>query len=103
MILGTSIKTGAIENYGSEAQQRQPIAVEVAKLAASIANHAQQVSEIANIKLQPVMTSETPRACNGQAKDSVEYPPLFSDLRNSLQGIESALNSIEYMLSRTEL
>ncbi len=86
------------------APTRQPVSAEVAQFAQNLANRAQALAERVNGKLHSVMTSETPRACGGAiAKDSVEYPPLFSDMRNSFQGIDSALDSIEYALSRTEL
>ena len=106
MSLGNQNKPSAIESYvlgATAVKERNPAAVEVAQLATRIANYAQTIAENANSKLQSVMTGETPRNCSAPCKDSEEYPPLFSDLRNSLQGIESALDNINYMLSRTEL
>lgn len=85
------------------AHERQPVAVEVMNYAQNLAGRAQTLAERLNGKLHTVMTSETPRACVASLKDGAEYPPLFSDLRNSFQGIDSALDSIEYALSRTEL
>ena len=83
---------------------RKPVSVEVAEFAQNLANRAQDIADRVDGKLHSVMTSSTPRELvNACVKDSVEYPPLFSDLRINLQGIESALNSIEYAMSRTEL
>ena len=104
MSLVNTTKSPAMEHHSLVVpKERNPVAVDVAQLATRIANYAQTVAENANSKLQSVMTSETPRNCSASCKDSVEYPPLFSDLRNSLQGIESALDNIDYMISRTEL
>ena len=85
------------------APARQPVAVEVMNYAQNLAGRAQTLAELLSGKLHPVMTSETPRACGAALKDGTEYPPLFSDLRNSFQGIDAALDTIEYALSRTEL
>ena len=82
---------------------RQPVSVEVVQFAQNLASRAQSLAERVNGKLHPVMTSETPHACGTSSKDSAEYPPMFSDLRNSFQGIDAALDSIEYAMSRTEL
>lgn len=83
---------------------RQPVSQEVAQFAQNLASRAQALAEMVNGKLHPVMTSETPRPLSAACeKESVEYPPLFSDIRCNLFGIENALNSIEYALSRTEL
>ena len=87
----------------SQQPARQPVAADVMQYAQNLANRAQSLAERVNGKLHPVMTSETPRACGAVCKDSVEYPPMFSDLRDNLQGIDAALDSIEYALSRTEL
>ena len=85
------------------AQTRQPVAAEVAQFAQNLNQRAASLAELVNGKLHPVMTSDYPRECCKPTPDSVEYPPLFSDLRGNLQGIEVALNAIEYALSRTEL
>ena len=82
---------------------RQPVAAEVAQFAQNLNQRAVSLAERVNGKLHPVMTSDYPRECCKPTPDSVEYPPLFSDLRGNLQGIEGALNAIEYALSRTEL
>lgn len=86
-----------------EAPARQSVAIEVTQFADSLANRAQQLVGRVNEKLQPVMSSEVPRACSASTKESMEYPPLFADLRSNFQAISSALESIEYAMSRTEL
>lgn len=82
---------------------RQPVSADVMQYANNLANRAQSLAERVNEKLHPVMTSETPRARGTVCKDSVEYPPMFADMRNNLQRIDAALDSIEYAMSRTEL
>jgi len=91
----------AIQEAGCTA--RQPVAAEVAQFAERLAKQAQQLAERVNGKLHSVMTSEGPRPCEVSGKDSMEYPPLFSDLRENLIAINGALDSIEYAMSRTEL
>lgn len=88
---------------GAGSPDRQPVAAEVANFAERLARRAQELAERVNGKLHSVMTSECPRPCEGIGKDSQEYPPLFADLRGNFQSIASALDSIEYALSRTEL
>ncbi len=93
-------------NYaGQDAAQpgRQPVSAEVAQLAEYLSSRAQALAERVNVKLHSVMTSDCTRPCEVAGKDSTEYPPLFADLRGNLRGIDSALDSIEYALSRTEL
>ncbi len=88
----------------SERPVRLPVATEVAQFAERLANQAQSLADRVNGKLQPVMTSDCPRPCEDAcSKNSIEYPPLFNDLRGHLIAINSALESIEYSLSRTEL
>lgn len=82
---------------------RRPVASEVADFAQSLANRAAALSERVNCKLESVMVASCPLPDAIEAKDSKEYPPLFSDLRNSLRGIEAALENIESAMSRTEL
>lgn len=87
----------------AECTARQTVAAEVAQFAERLANQAQTLAEQVSNKLHSVMISEYPRPCEVASKDSTEYPPLFSDLRGNLMTINSALESIEYTLSRTEL
>lgn len=84
---------------------RQPVAAEVAQFAERLAKQAQVLADKVNGKLHSVMTSDRPQPCNplSDSKDSVEYPPLFNDLRGNLSAIELAFASIEHALSRTEL
>lgn len=89
--------------YNNAPTCRQTVASEVTEFAQSLANRAQSLAERVEGKLNSVMTSAAPRDCGDACSPSVEYPPLFSELRNSLQGIEASLNTIEYALSRTEL
>jgi hypothetical protein len=91
----------AIQN--AECSARQPVAAEVVQFAERLANQAQALAERVNGKLHSVMTSDCPRPCEVTGKDSIEYPPLFSDLRGKLIAINGALESIEYAISRTEL
>lgn len=83
---------------------RQTIAAEVAQLAQRMADRAQQLVEQMHKKLHPVMTAPYyPPPREAAITDSIEYPPLFFDLRGNLMAINGALESIEHALSRTEL
>ena len=82
---------------------REPVSAEVASYVQRLAERALFLADRVNGKLHSVMTSECPRACEEKGKDLVEYPPLFSDIRSNLNGIENALDSIESAMSRTEL
>mgnify|MGYP001559326346 CR=1 FL=1 len=88
-------------NIGCEAVRR-PVAAEVAEFAQFLANRATALSERVNFKLESVMAADCPRPCDTERKEQ-QYPPLFSDMRNSFRGIEVALDSIENAISRTEL
>jgi hypothetical protein len=81
---------------------KEPISVDVANYATRLADRAQRIAEDMSIKLQPVMVDAMPQEGNKRAPDE-NYPPLFSDLRNSFQGIENALDKIEDALLRTAL
>ena len=82
---------------------REPLAADILRYGESLANRAQSLAERVNGKLRPVMTSETPRAMPDCAKDAREWPPLFNELRNYFDAVGSALESIDYAMSRTEL
>lgn len=87
----------------ANAPTRKSVAAEVVQFAQNLNQRATSLAEHVNKKLHPVMTSDYPRECTKPPSDSAEYPPLFSDLRGNLQGIEGALNAIEFALLRTEL
>lgn len=76
------------ENSGqnAECQNRQPIAIEVVQFADRIACQAQALAERVNDKLYSVMTSDCQRPYDVVGRDSIEYPPLFSDLRAVADG-----------------
>lgn len=82
---------------------RQPVSADVLRTAENLANRAQRLSDQVGTKLQPVMAQDCPRPCGATATDGKEYPPLFADLRNNFIAIESALDSIEASINRTEL
>ena len=83
--------------------KNQPISADIAQFARDLASRAQDISDLVDDKLSPVMTRARLPSDDVQGNDMVEYPPLFSDLRSSLLNIEAALNSIVYAMSRTEL
>lgn len=82
---------------------RETVAQEVMQYASRLAEMADKVSSRVQGKLQPVMLSDRPCGTVEKAKEPREYPPLFEELRNRLQVIESSLYSIENSISRTEL
>lgn len=90
-------------NQAAKPTARQPVSADVMQYAQNLSDRAQSLAERVIEKLHPVMTSDAPRACAALCKESVEYPPMFADLRSSLQGIDAALDSIEGAMSRTEL
>lgn len=82
---------------------RLPVAGEVAQFAERLAREAQFLAEQVNGKLYSVMTSDYQQPCEAESQDSIEYPPLFSELRVNLISINNALKAIEYAIARTEL
>ena len=91
------------ETQIAQKPERQPVSADVMQYAQALNQRATSLAERVNGKLHPVMTSDYPREDRNPVPDSVEYPPLFSELRGNLRGIESALSDIEHALSRTEL
>lgn len=81
---------------------RQTVASQALDYITKVCDMADRIAARAYERLQPVMAPSTPR---GQPEniDQVEWPPLFSDIRNKMQAIEAALDSIDDALSRTEL
>lgn len=88
---------------GVIATPKQSAAGEVVHLAQNLNQRAMELVGRMNDKLYPVMVSDRPREERKPPIGNIEYPPLFSDLLGNLRGIEDALDTIEYTLSRTEL
>lgn len=98
-----SMTVNTIEKYESPQEQRAPIADEVRQFAIDTANRAEKLSIQLNEKLKSVMnTGDTSCPDDGVLEMDI-YPPLFNELRESLQTINSALNSISTAISCTEL
>jgi hypothetical protein len=82
---------------------REPVAAEICKFAAGLAERAENLAARLSGKLSPVTTSATPTCGMERGIDSKEYPPLFAELRTRFFTLETAMNQIEDTLSRTEL
>lgn len=83
---------------------RVTVAQEVLDFSYQLAERAANLAERVQGKLSGVMVSPAPACNTGEAeKLSREYPPLFSELRGRLYHFQTALDTIEDALSRTEL
>ena len=97
-------KEGAsIDCSNSVAPPREPIAAEICKFAAGLAERAENLAARVGGKLSTVATSPAPQCREDSKLDSREYPPLFAELRNRFFTLSSAMDQIEDTLSRTEL
>lgn len=100
---GTKMLGPNMSRFENMSANKESIAIEVSKYATRLAERAQRLSEEMAGALRPVMTDDKPQVSYGKDMEEQPYPPLFSDLRNSFQNIENALNGIENTLSRTAL
>ncbi len=82
---------------------REPVAAEICKFAAELADRAETLANRVGGKLNPVTTSACPQPVRGEGKDCREYPPLFSELRGRFFSLANSLDSIEDTMSRVEL
>lgn len=85
---------------------REPIASEIASLAAILAGRAEETAGRVADKLVPICSPEHPQPpLVGLNKADIirEYPPLFEDLRDKLLCIERAFNRINNVLDRAEV
>ena len=82
---------------------RESAAVEVMRFADQLSNRAQDLAKRVEEKLGPIAMEDTPKNIGNECKEARIYPLLFSEFRNKLLAIESAFNSIDSTISRTEL
>ena len=82
---------------------REPVSISLLRRAADLSAKAQKLAENAGVRLQPVMASEPPVCVREVDDPDTDFPPLFSELRGSLRGIDMALDAIDSLLSRVEL
>lgn len=82
---------------------REPVAAEICKFAAELAERAEMLANRVGGKLSPVATSACPQPLRGEGKECREYPPLFSELRSRFFSLANSLDSIEETISRVEL
>lgn len=74
------------------------------KQAASVATFAGDVKDVAFNRLAPVMGIPNPKAESAEKPVPMEpFPPLFDELRRSLNSINDSLLAIREALSLTEL
>lgn len=82
----------------------EPVAAEICKFAAALADRADLLAQRINGKLSCVATSSLPTCeSGGISKNGREYPPLFAELRERFVSLECSLNHIEDTIARTEL
>lgn len=83
---------------------RKSVGTQVCQQGNMLADRAQKLVDRVFTKLQPVMRQNGP-STNDNRKEHVQedYPPMFNDLRDSMDRIEQALNNIDEAISRTEL
>ena len=82
--------------------ERRPVAMDICDFASALAERIDQVNRGFANRLEPITTSPEPQEDCG-TKGGREYPPLFEDLQSNFLRIESALNSLENILSRVEV
>ena len=81
---------------------KEPIGQELLKRYANLADKAKELAERVQTKLIPIMNN-APTVAEDEGKDMLEYPPLFSELREYYKTIKNALNDIDACLSRVEI
>lgn len=96
------INTKAVCDGGS-CEPRTPVSKEILAGLEMLAVRADSLAVRANDVLAPVMVSSNPPPTGTEGKLKREYPPLFSKMRELIEGINNSLESIESNLSRTEL
>lgn len=82
--------------------KREPISHEIMNFVERLANQAEKTAGRASEKLAPICVQPCPTT-NGGEKISREYPPLFSDMRDRLITIETALTRLNDVLDRAEV
>lgn len=82
---------------------REPVSVELTRYSEKLAARAENLAEYVHMRLLPVMNNEPPSPPSEKASDMQDWPPLFNELRANFDVVATALDRIEYALSRTEL
>jgi hypothetical protein len=91
-----------MEGTCNEEPKRPTAAQEVIEFAIAMVDFSKYVEDRVYKKLQSVtMPSASPNQTE-ETKES-EFPPLFNELRNNLQAIQTSLSHIDWMIDRTEL
>jgi len=96
---GEDMKCSPLANTAA----REPVAAEICKFAAELAERAEMLTNRVSGKLNPITTSACPMPVRGEGKECREYPPLFQELRSRFFSLANSLDSIEDTMSRTEL
>lgn len=82
--------------------KREPMSNDIIKLAADVANQANDIASKLAVKLDPVCRQE-PTEGVSEKEILKQYPPYFEELHNLLRGIRKSLLSIESTISRCEV
>lgn len=105
-VAGHQSKVNSYANNLSEAVEvkRGSVATEVIDYTDYVAKKAHDLAVLVSGRLSSVVLPEIEgSASDVSAKTQREYPPLYAELRNSLQRIDSSLRQIEDMVQRAEL
>lgn len=95
-------REGCYVGEAPKVTERRPAAYEVTDHAERLVGRARLFAERAEEKLAPVLSATAPaEPTNGGIQR--EFPPLFNQLRNSLDSLDAVFDHLESLLSRTEL
>jgi hypothetical protein len=82
-------------------EPKGPASNEIMDYASRLASISKDLEERVESRLSPITRPSCPK-CK-EVSEGRAYPPLFDDLRNSLNIIEQSLNCISDTIDRTEL
>ena len=103
IIMGTTnCGGGKAFTAGNQVECVTPVANLLRNMAEDIAERAQDTERRFNVKISPIMNDILPEV-KDQSPPTQVWPPLFSQLRDQLDLIKVALNSINTMIDRVEL
>ena len=103
IIMGTTnCGGGKAFTAGNQFECVTPVANLLRNMAEDIAERAQDTERRFNVKISPIMNDILPEV-KDQSPPTQVWPPLFSQLRDQLDLIKVALNSINTMIDRVEL
>lgn len=95
---------GGISSPGPKTVEREPVAIEILRIAEDLHKRACVLSDRMAGKLAPVARDIEPVGmCGTEAQIERTFPPLFEQLRQDFRMINLYLGHMEYTLDRVEL